>query len=577
MKKFFYYPVFAIACAVLFCHNSTGALPVPANIKNFSKKEYGAANQNWSVAASSNGFMYFANHSGLLEFDGTSWKLYELPNQTILRSVKIASDTIIYTGGYRELGYWKREKNGNLHYHSLNELAGKNLSQNDEFWTICILNNEVYFHSFAKILKYSNDTISRVELPGFSNTMNRVGDHILVGIRDYGIFAIESGKAEPFLLDETIINLRTSFLLPYNNQLLIGTGSDGIFLWDGENLRRWNAAWTDYFKSNEVNRAHIGPDGKLIIGTIVDGVSVFDKNEQRVAAYNTSNGLQNNTVLGITTDIYGNIWLALDSGIDFISNHSNKGIEIENIAGIGSIYDAAFFEGSIYLGTNRGLFSRQIDTKDSEYQLISDANEQVWDCTVFNNQLFIGFNQGILNIQNGRNHLVSKQAGGFSLKEDPLVPGRLVESTYTSMVILEKGNNEYRQTGIIKGFYDLIRYIEFDHLGNLWASHMHRGIYKLQLNNQRDSVLNFEYYGENSAFKKDHSIHVFKVENRIVFTTAEKLFTYNDLEDTIVPFTQLNEQLGHFASAHRIVAAPDQHYWFITEKNWDCFKSPILM
>jgi DNA-binding CsgD family transcriptional regulator len=572
-KKLFYHLFFAIACAVLFYQNSAGASTVLTNIKNFSKKEYGAANQNWSVAASSNGFMYFANHSGLLEFDGTSWKLYELPNQTILRSVKIASDSVIYTGGYRELGYWEREKNGNLHYYSLNELAGENLSQNDEFWTICILNDEVYFHSFSKILRYSNDTISRVELPGFSNTMNRVGDHILVGIRDYGIFAIESGKAEPFLLDEKIINLRTSFLLPYNNsQLLIGTGSDGIFLWDGENLRRWNAAWTDYFKNNEVNRAHIDPDGKLIIGTIVDGVSVFDSNEQRVAAYNTSNGLQNNTVLGITTDIYGNIWLALDSGIDFISNHNNKGIEIENIAGIGSIYDAALFEGSIYLGTNRGLFSRQIDDKNSAYQLISDANEQVWDCSVFNNQLFIGFNQGILNIQNGRNRLISNQAGGFSLKEDPFVPGRLVESTYTSMVIMEKVNNEYRQTGIIKGFYDLIRFIEFDHLGNLWASHMHRGIYKLQLNNQRDSVLNLEYYGENSAFKKDHSIHVFKVENRIVFTTAEKLFTYNDLEDTIVPYTQLNEQLGHFASAHRIVAAPDQHYWFITEEKLGLFQ-----
>ncbi|MEE4287584.1 MAG: triple tyrosine motif-containing protein [Mariniphaga sp.] len=140
------------------------------------------------------------------------------------------------------------------------------------------------------------------------------------------------------------------------------------------------------------------------------------------------------------------------------------------------------------------------------------------------------------------------------------------------MVILEQKNSVYRQTGIITGFFDLIRYIEFDHLGNLWASHMHRGIYKLQLNSSRDSVVSTHYFGENSVFKKDHSIHVFKVENRIVFTTADKLFTYNDLDDTIVPFDFLNEELGHFASAHRIVAAPENHYWFITKEKIGLFQ-----
>ena len=148
--------------------------------------------------------------------------------------------------------------------------------------------------------------------------------------------------------------------------------------------------------------------------------------------------------------------------------------------------------------------------------------------------------------------LYTSQAGGFSITEDPLKPGRLIQSTYSNLVIFEKVNSAYRQTGIIKGFSDLIRYIEFDHRGNLWASHMHRGIYKLQLNSLRDSAVNIQYYGENSAFKKDHSIHVFKVENRIVFTTEEELFTYNDLNDSIVPYHLLNERLGEYTAAHRI-------------------------
>ena len=39
--------------------------------------------------------MYFANHSGLLEFDGITWKLHPLPNETIMRTViVVASDSI---------------------------------------------------------------------------------------------------------------------------------------------------------------------------------------------------------------------------------------------------------------------------------------------------------------------------------------------------------------------------------------------------------------------------------------------------------------------------------------------------
>lgn len=573
MRKLFNILLVAFSFYVILPFKTAQAFSFQQNIKNFSKKEYGAANQNWSVDASPNGFIYFANHSGLLEFDGISWKLHPLPNQTILRSVRVVSDSLIYTGGYREIGFWKTNPPGDLTYHSLNHLAGDLLANNDEFWNICVLNDAVYFHSFSKILEYRNNTISMVQLPGFANTMSRFGDKILTAVSSRGVYSIEDGQAVPVITDPRFQNMFIRFLLPYkNDQLLIGTALDGIFLWDGEELSEWNPEWGNYFRQNEVNRGHINEKEQLIIGTIINGVTVFNKNEEHVATWNTEKGLQNNTVLGISTDAYGNTWLALDSGIDFISDDFSPGLDIETIPGIGSIYDVAVFEAKIYLGTNRGLFVKNLDDENAGYELIPETSGQIWDCTVLDDQLFVGFNQGVLAVGNGKMQSISGQAGGFCIREDPMVPDRLVESTYTSMVIMEKENNRYRQTGTIRGFYDLIRYIEFDHLGYLWASHMHRGVYKLQLNNHRDSVVGVEYFGENSAFGKDHSIHVFKVENRIVFTTAEKLFTWHDLEDSIVPYSFLNEQLGHFASAHRIVAAPENHYWFITRQKIGLFQ-----
>ncbi len=551
-----------------FVRASTGG-----NIKNFSRKVYGAANQNWSVDASPNGFIYFANHHGLLEFDGVSWMLHELPNRTILRSVRVVSDTLIYTGGYRELGFWKPGVDGWLAYHSLTGLAGDRMGKNDEFWNISVLNDTVYFHSFSKILVYRDNTISEVELPGFAHTMSRVGQRVLVAVRDHGIFVIRGSHVEPLITDSRLEAVTFRFLLPFRaDQLLIGTASHGIFLWDGERLSEWNQPWSDYFRRNEVNRAYIDERGQLYIGTIIDGVTIFNRNGERLGGYNTTNGLQNNTVLGIASDTYGNGWLALDSGIDFISDDRCRELEIETIPGIGSIYDVAFWDGKIYLGTNRGLFFRAEDTAAGPYRLVPGTSGQVWDCHVHDNRLFVGYNGGVLTVSNGGVATVSGQAGGFCMREDPFSPGRLIESTYTSMVIIEETPSGYQQTGILKGFYDLIRYIEFDHVGNLWASHMHRGIYKFRLNSERDSIIQNVYFGENSVFGKDHSIHLFKVENRIVFTTEERLFTYNDLTDSIVPYDYLNEQLGSFAAAHRIVPAPDHHYWFVGEEKIGLFR-----
>ena len=61
-----------------------GATETPRVI-NFSASAYQAQNQNWMVAQAPNGFMYFANSAGLLEYDGSRWTLYPLPDGQIVR------------------------------------------------------------------------------------------------------------------------------------------------------------------------------------------------------------------------------------------------------------------------------------------------------------------------------------------------------------------------------------------------------------------------------------------------------------------------------------------------------------
>jgi DNA-binding CsgD family transcriptional regulator len=544
---------------------------ISGGVVSFNKITYQADRQNWSVSAASNGFVYFANHQGLLQFDGTNWQLYQLPNKTILRAVKVCNDSVIYTSGYMEMGYWKSNKFGQLQYHSLSGKAKNNFTKNTEFWNIAVTDSFVYFHSFSSVLVYHADTVTQVELPHFISVMNKVNNKVLAAVRDVGIFEINGISPEPLIKGDFFQNKLVQFLIPFqNNQLLIGTASHGIFLWNGNEIRQWNSQWTDYFIKNELNRGFFSQNGNVVVGTITDGIVVFDENGNLRAKINTQNGLSNNTVLGIETDEWQNLWLALDDGIGFISLNQNNGFATEKIPGVGAIYSTAIFEGKIYLGTNQGLFMKSMDSEEDDFSMVEQTQGQVWDCQIIGENLWVGHNTGTFKINGGKIQKISNQAGGFIIKPDPKNPDLLIQGTYNDLVVYKKTGDTFNFRNQINGFSDLVRYIEIDHLGNIWASHLHRGLFKITTDDNRETVKDVVYFGE-KQFTKNQTVNVFKVENRIVFTTGNQIYTYDDLNDTILVHTALNNALEEYATAHRIVEAPNHYYWFITKKSIGLF------
>jgi len=101
-------------------------------VRNFQRSEYLAGSQTWDIQQGTNGMMYFANNDGLLEFDGTNWNIYKLPNGSILRSIENGSNKVLFAGGYDELGYFEIGEMGGAKFHSLlNLLPEENIDFGD--------------------------------------------------------------------------------------------------------------------------------------------------------------------------------------------------------------------------------------------------------------------------------------------------------------------------------------------------------------------------------------------------------------------------------------------------------------
>ena len=82
-----------ISCLFLLNLSLSFAQELPPIIK-YSALTYEGGNQNWMISQDKNQHLYFANNEGLLEFNGSSWKLYPSPNETIIRSVKVIGERV---------------------------------------------------------------------------------------------------------------------------------------------------------------------------------------------------------------------------------------------------------------------------------------------------------------------------------------------------------------------------------------------------------------------------------------------------------------------------------------------------
>src|SRR5690606_27392850 len=135
--------------------------------------------QNWGISQAPSKKIYIANHSSLLEFNGNNWNKYKLPSASIIRSVKAVGDRI-YTGSYREFGYWNAGETRHLSYASLSDGLDIPLSEDEEFSDNLAMEQWVIFQSLDRIYIYElkQESFKVLEAPTAKSKIHGLGDTV---------------------------------------------------------------------------------------------------------------------------------------------------------------------------------------------------------------------------------------------------------------------------------------------------------------------------------------------------------------------------------------------------------------
>lgn len=279
--------------------NATYSQELVPPIQNYSPAEYSAASQNWDIALDNRGVIYSANNQGLLVFDGLSWELFSLESQSIIRSV-YPHEGRIYTGSYKEFGYWETQEDGQMVYSSLTHLMSNYNMQSDEFWEIVAYKESIFFRSFGAVYKYEDNKISKVQeivstaLEVFQNKLiMSISKNGLVYLDDKGSLESLEGNQEN-LENIDIIDIEAK-----GDTLYIG-GKESLFTYyKGEVLPFWDDRLNKLLQKSELNHIVSISDNEIVLGTIKNGVITYNIKTGQLQNFNRTSGLQNNTVLGM--------------------------------------------------------------------------------------------------------------------------------------------------------------------------------------------------------------------------------------------------------------------------------------
>ena len=535
-------------------------------IEIYTPNDYGAETQNWSISQSKEKLIYVANNKGLLEFNGAKWKLYKSPNETIIRSVNVIDD-YIYTGCNSEFGYWQRNEFGILYYTSLSKELHIEFLEDEEFWNIIALDDHILFQSLKRIYIYNkvDKSFITIDSDTIIYKIFKVDDSIYFQKTKDGIYKIENGKAVLVSNNDIVQNNRLVNIFSKNENLLLQTENNEFYILEGDSLYKWNIKANETLSKLSVFRSIKLRDNSFILGTRSNGI--FHLTPAGDIDYNIDvvSGLSNNTIHSIFEDAENNIWLALENGINCINIKSPFSIYTDGDGKLGTVYASAVFNNNLYLGTNQGLFFKTIGL-DQDFKLVEGIKEAVWCLEELDNTLFCGHDTGVSIINGNQAEKINYiQQGTWNLKTIENRSDLLLLGTYNGLYVIQKSNNNWVLKNKIKGFDISSKFFEvYDN--HVFVSHEYKGVFKLKVSDDFSEVLQIEKY---PADGKELNSSLLTYNNELLYAQKEGVFKYNIkgnefLKDSILSGLFNKEE---YTSGRLVLNKKTNMLWCFSQKN----------
>ncbi len=528
-------------------------------ITHYPVKEYNGLQQNWAIVQDSKGLMYFGNQgSGVLQFDGVSWRQIPVPNG-LVRSLAIDENDRILVGGQNELGYLAPDSTGLLEYISLLGLLDESQRELQQVMNIHPTGTGIFFQARNRLLLVRGDKVQNWEPETVFNRSFLIDGRLYVLQLNIGLMILEDGELKlapggDQLADEKIF----SMLALDEDRLMVGT-LDGLFLYDGKNVSSFHSSADELL----VNILHgvMLPDSTIAYATLESGIVIIERTGEVRRIIDRSSGLNNDSVLYLFTDKTAAMWATLNSGIARIDYPGSFSFYADEEAPMVNAYSAARHRGNLYAGTVQGLFrlKRQTLVKGGKqtrlhytaFEQVAQVKSECFSLLSNGSHLLVGTAQGIFAFDGQNMHLI------IDYEQTPFALHRSRRDSLRIFVGHDDGLASFRESAAHSGVWrgegkipDVKGYATTlleDKDGKLWVGSYYSGIRRVDFSpgsTDSSAVQSFDEKAGLPAGENLGWINVFPVGGQPLFATMVGLYRFDNKTGRFRPEASFGKQLN---------------------------------
>jgi serine phosphatase RsbU (regulator of sigma subunit) len=635
MKKFVLLFVSILAAFELSGQINKYGTPI---IKNYNTQITEGAEYNWWITKDKFGAVYFGNDDkGVIRYDGSSWTMIPVRNNSRVRALGNDKDGIIYVGCAYEFGYIAPGGKGELsyvslsqRYDSLNNNTDKQLENEDiktgssskdvyigEITSLLVRDSLVYFLSDITLFIYNTntDSLKYINLRDLGYRrfirMFEIEDRIIMAENNFGLLELKNEKLLAIPGGDLFKKMICLTILPVSEgKVLVGTYNSGIFLYDYIN-GTVNENWVGKDVNALISKIYCGvklSSGEFVLGTAGSGVYILDSEGKLVSLWNNEKTeLQDNFIsaLYVDPDKNNELWI---STFGYISKaYTNIPLtKFGSISGIdGGVNEICEFNGSIYVSTDAGVVKSVVDKDGCRYfEKVEGIDDQVFPLLKadIGKESFVlaGSIKGLYQItKNGK--VINTQDVMRYKKEDDRAPYSVrfinqsrrnpnlfyIGTSSEGVVVVEYQNGTWIHKYNIKQIQGNTAFMEESENGDIFImTDYPNGIFRVKEND----TIPVKYGIEKGLSENANVTSVRYVKDMIVISTDRGLFKYNKDSDTWSPFDEITGGYSAGKNINFLFEDPEKDIWTeVVETRYhvmmfsqkeakpELFKGPLLL
>ena len=371
--------------------------------------------QSWAIIQDKRGVIYFANNSGLLEYDGKEWRMVEGSKEMNIKGLAMMNDEI-FAGGSNDMGVLKVNKTGMLYYSSIvNELDDEN-KEFGRIWSTFASDSAVYFLTLKKLFRWKNGQFKIWDAGEMRHyTFGAyVNNKVYINIARYGLCELANDELQLLFLSGSIKDSYPYFIRQFVHpaQVLIGTFDQGLFIYENKRLNPFKTQIDEILKNKFIYNGLKINENLWAVCTQFAGYFLLDSLGRQKASIDKDNVLEDNFVSSVLADKQDGLWST--SGVGDIYRTeclSPLTYYTDNLGLSGLIQVIVRFEGLLYVGTLNGLF--YLNEKQNQFIKINEITLGVSNYHLSANKLVVVAEDGLFSVKGIKAHRLFSPVNGI--------------------------------------------------------------------------------------------------------------------------------------------------------------------